>query len=168
MTRSLAIQDAGLKAAQVLRDQGVVGRLGVDVISVREGDHWRHDAIEINLRKGGTTHPFLTLQFLTGGHYDPESGLFRTADGRSRCYVASDNLEDPRFRCLTPDDLIDIAVMNDLHFNSATQEGVFFHLIGALSEFGKLGIVSVAKDQAGAEGLYRKTAALLQREADRG
>ena len=29
-------------------------------------------AIEINLRKGGTTHPFLTLQFLTDGRYDAD------------------------------------------------------------------------------------------------
>jgi hypothetical protein len=43
---------------------------------------------------------------------------------------------------LTPDDLIDIAVMNGLHFHSATQEGVAFHLLGALSEFGKLGLLS--------------------------
>ena len=28
---------------------------------------WTPYAIELNLRKGGTTHPFLTLQFLTDG-----------------------------------------------------------------------------------------------------
>ena len=38
---------------------------------------WTSYAIEINLRKGGTTHPFLTLQFLTDGRYDAETGLFR-------------------------------------------------------------------------------------------
>ena len=41
---------------------------------------WTPYAIEINLRKGGTTHPFLTLQFLTDGRYDPATGLFLTAE----------------------------------------------------------------------------------------
>ena len=33
-------------------------------------------ALEINLRMVGTTHPFLALQFLTGGKLDRETGLF--------------------------------------------------------------------------------------------
>ena len=40
---------------------------------------------------------------------------------------------------MTPYDLVDIAVLNGLHFHAAAGEGVAFHLIGALSEFGKLG-----------------------------
>ena len=35
-------------------------------------------AIELNLRKGGTTHPYLTLQFLTDGVYDAQRALFLT------------------------------------------------------------------------------------------
>ena len=42
------------------------------------------DAIEINLRKGGTTHPFLTLQFLTDGTYDPEAAVFTAPGARRR------------------------------------------------------------------------------------
>ena len=43
---------------------------------------WTPYAIELNLRKGGTTHPFLTLQFLTDGRYDGERGVFLTPSGR--------------------------------------------------------------------------------------
>ena len=32
---------------------------------------WKLAALEINLRMGGTTHPYLALQFLTGGQLDP-------------------------------------------------------------------------------------------------
>ena len=42
----------------------------------RRDGGWTPYAIELNLRKGGTTHPFLTLQFLTGGAYDGDAGLF--------------------------------------------------------------------------------------------
>ena len=55
----------------------MIGRFAVDFVVVREqADAWSPYAIELNLRKGGTTHPFLTLQFLTGGAYDPETALF--------------------------------------------------------------------------------------------
>lgn len=160
----LAIQDAGIRVAEVLRDRGVIGRFGVDFVSCRRLNGWEHRAIEINLRKGGTTHTYLMLQFLTDGHYDVESGRYKTPTGQTRCYYASDNLVDPSYRGLSPDDLIDIAVENNLHFDSAVQQGVVFHLIGALSEFGKLGIVCVADRLARAKALYRDTVAVLDRE----
>ncbi|MBD0275598.1 MAG: carboxylate-amine ligase, partial [Acetobacteraceae bacterium] len=129
---------------------------------------WRHLAIEINLRKGGTTHPFQMLEFLTDGRYDPETGLFVTPAGQPRCYYASDNLEAEHYRGLTPSDLIDIAALNGLHFNGACQEGVAFHLIGALSEFGKLGVVCIGGSHERAEALYRRTIEVLDRECSAG
>ena len=48
--------------------------------TVREQNEWKAYAIEINLRKGGTTHPFLTLQFLTDGAYDADKGSLRVLD----------------------------------------------------------------------------------------
>ncbi|WP_158258584.1 peptide ligase PGM1-related protein [Rhodopila globiformis] len=162
----LAIQTEGAKVARLLAGRGVLGRFGVDFVSVREGNVWRNYGIEINLRKGGTTHPFLMLQFLTGGRYDPASGLFRTPPGQPRFYYASDNLESPRYRGLTPADLVDIAVLNGLHYDGTTQEGVVFHLIGALSEFGKLGVVCVGSSPDRALALYRRTVDILDREQD--
>src|SRR5262249_18955348 len=88
----LEIQARGLQAAQALVAKGVLGRFGVDFISVKQGDNWRHVAIEVNLRKGGTTHPFQMLQFLTDGQYDQTTGQFLTTAGQPRCYYASDNL----------------------------------------------------------------------------
>lgn len=159
-----AIQARGAKVAQALLRKGVLGRFGVDFISVKQGDAWRHVAIEINLRKGGTTHPFLMLQYLTDGAYDADTGEFLTPSGRPCCYYASDNLEAERYRGLTPYDLVDIAVMNGLHFHAATSEGVAFHLIGALSEFGKLGVVCIGRTQERADDLYRRTVEILDRE----
>jgi hypothetical protein len=160
----LDIQTQGRKAARALASKGVLGRFGIDFISVKEGDVWRHVAIEINLRKGGTTHPFLMLQFVTDGRYDADTGEFLTPAGGPRCYYASDNLESERYQGLTPYDLVDIAVVNGLHFHAATMEGVAFHLIGALSEFGKLGVVCIGQTQERADALYRKTLEVLDAE----
>ena len=161
----LDIQEEGCKAARVLRDRGVLGRFGVDFISVREEEGWSHYAIEVNLRKGGTTHPYLMLQFLTDGDYDPATGLYHAPGGRPCFYYASDNIEDERYRGLTPDDLIDIAVQNGLHFHGATQQGVVFHMIGALSQFGKLGMVCVSSAPEKARRLYDETIEILNRES---
>jgi hypothetical protein len=143
----------------------VLGRFGVDFVCVPGSDGWEIAAIEINLRKGGTTHTFQTLQYLTGGRYEPDSGLFRTPTGQPRYYYATDNLTKQLYRRLIPEDLIDIAVEHDLHFDQTTQQGVTFNLIGALSEFGKLGVVSIADSLERASNVYERTVAILDREA---
>jgi hypothetical protein len=148
----------------VLAQQGVLGRFGIDFISIRHGDHWEHAATEINLRKGGTTHPFLMLQGLTDGTYDPHYGLFRAPNEQPRYYYATDNLQSAAYRGLTPQDFADIVIKQDLHFHCATQHGVTFHLIGALSEYGKLGTVCIGDSPASADNIYRDTVAVLDRE----
>ncbi len=164
----LQIQESGLKAAQVLAEKGVLGRFAIDFLSVKHGDEWRHYAIEINLRKGGTTHPFMMLEFLTEGRYDPASGDFITPSGHPRCYYASDNLASDAYRGLIPSDLIDIAALNGLHFDGACQQGVVFHLIGALSEFGKLGVLCIGPTHEKAEALYQRTTKVLDHESGAG
>ena len=104
------LQDAGERVAAVLHDRGVLGRFGVDFVVVRQGGRWRPYAIEINLRKGGTTHPFWMLDFLTDGAYDRATGLYRTPTGQTRYYVATDNLHEERYVGLSPADLVGIAV----------------------------------------------------------
>lgn len=103
----------------------------------------------------------MMLQFLTGGACDPATGLFRTPTGQTRGYFATDNLESARYRGLTPADLVDLSVANELHFDATTAEGVVFHLIGALSEFGKLGVVCVGATRERAQALYERTVAIL-------
>lgn len=159
-----SLQAAGARIGEVLRGYGVLGRFSVDFVTVRDGDEWRHHAIEINLRKGGTTLPFQMLQFLTDGRYDPARCEFLTPTGQQRVYRASDNLCRPEYRRLTPDDLVDLIVEHRLHFDPTRQQGVVFNLIGALSEHGKLGLVSIADTPENADDLYRRTVAVIDRE----
>lgn len=160
----LAIQDEGRKAAAVLARYGVLGRFAIDFISVRDKDGWRHQAIEINLRKGGTTHPFLALQYLTGGSFDPQTGEFSTRAGEVRSYFATDNLESARYRGLLPEALIGLVKRHGLHFDAESQTGVVFHMLGAVTHFGKLGLVCVAETPQAAEALYGRTVDILDGE----
>jgi hypothetical protein len=161
----LEIQQMGERVADVLRQHGVIGRFGIDFVSVKQEGKWDHYAIEINLRKGGTTHPFMMLEFLTDGSYDAHTGLYLMPNGAPRFYYASDNLQNPLYQGLSPEDLIDISVMHQLHFHSTTQCGVVFHLISALSEFGKLGVVCIAESSKQAHVIYNDTVRILNHEA---
>jgi PGM1 C-terminal domain len=160
------IQDESRKIGAILQLEGVLGRFSIDWVSVPTNQGWRHYAIEINLRKGGTTLPYQMLQFLTDGRIDDETGAFRTPLGQERCYRATDNLVDERLRRLIPEDLMDILVERNLHFAETTQKGVVFSLISALSEHGKLGLVAIAETPEGADALFDKTIEVLLEEAE--
>ncbi|MBK9736036.1 MAG: carboxylate-amine ligase [Saprospiraceae bacterium] len=152
------------KISEKMNELGVRGRYGIDFMSRKVNDVWEHYAIEINLRKGGTTHPFLMLQFLTNGEYDPKRGVFILPDGTERYYFATDNLQSDKFKGLIPDDLIDIAMHHSLHYNQSKEEGVIFHLISTLSQYGKIGLTSIGKSRESAEFYYKKVIYVLDQE----
>jgi len=161
---SLITREAA-KVGKRLAEEGVIGRFALDFVVVRSKDgKWDPYAIEINLRKGGTTHPFLTLQFLTDGTYDPETATFTAPNGRQKFFVASDHVESPLYRTLTPDDLFDIVVRNGLHFGQTRQTGVVFHMMSALGELGRVGLTAVGNSHEEAEALYTRAVAILGQE----
>ena len=54
-----AITREAVKVGERLASEGVIGRFAMDFVAVRSADgSWEPYAIELNLRKGGTTHPF--------------------------------------------------------------------------------------------------------------
>jgi PGM1 C-terminal domain len=160
-----SIQDAARAIGRVLAERGVVSRFGVDFFAGRRPDaSWETFALEINLRIGGTTHPFLALQFLTGGQLDSESGHFFSPDGRPKYYRSTDNLQSPSYRGLCPDDLIDLVTVNRLHYSHATESGALFHMIGALSQYGKVGLTAIGGSPEEAESIYEGAIAVMDRE----
>ena len=155
-----------VKVGERLASEGVIGRFAMDFVAVRQPDGtWSSYAIELNLRKGGTTHPFLTLQFLTDGLYDPETAVFLSPSGRPKYFIASDHVENPAYRSLTPDDLFDIGVRRGLHFDQARQTGVVFHMMSALGEYGRTGLTAVGESPEEARALYDTAVATLDEEA---
>jgi hypothetical protein len=160
----LITQEAA-KVGRRLAKEGVIGRFALDFVVVRvENGTWEPYAIEINLRKGGTTHPFLTLQFLTDGTYDAETGIFTAPGGQQKFFVASDHVESPQYRTLTPDDLFDIVVRHHLHFNQTRQTGVVFHMMSALGELGRTGLTAVGNSHEDAKATYDRAVTVLDQE----
>ena len=160
---AVPIGNMARQVACKMKTMGVIGRFAIDFISVKQNNEWKHYAIEINLRKGGTTHPYLMLQYLTDGNYDAGSGNYFTANGQQRYYFFSDNLQSKNYKGLTPHDLIEITTVNDLLYDGSNQEGVMFHMIGALSQYGKLGVLCVASSPGKTTELYDRTIAVLEK-----
>jgi hypothetical protein len=162
-----AITRDAAKVGDLLRDAGVIGRFALDFVVTRADEKaaWETYAIEINLRKGGTTHPFLTLQFLVGGTYDAETATFTAPNGRKKYLVASDHLESPRYRGYTPDDLFDLVVTRGLHFGQVCQTGVVFHMLSALGSRGRLGLTAVGNSPEEAREIFAHAKRVLDDEA---
>jgi len=159
------VQEAALRIGSVLAAKGVVSRFSIDFLAYPSGPGGRRlQALEINLRMGATTHPFLALRFLTGGELEPRTGLFLSPDGLAKYYRATDNLQSESYRGLLPEDLIDILTFNRLHYDHGSETGVLFHLMGALSEFGKVGLTAIGNTPRQADELYARTVSILDRE----
>jgi hypothetical protein len=163
---SRLISDYAMTIGGRLAQLGVLGRFAVDFVVVKDqAGVWTPYAIELNLRKGGTTHPFLTLQFLTEGTYDAVSGVFRTAGGDEKHLVATDHLEHDALKALTVDDLFHIVVSRRLHFDHSHQTGVVLHMLRSLTEAGRVGLTAVGDTAEHAEEIYERASAIIIEEA---
>jgi hypothetical protein len=154
----LTIQREALKIGEVLAGEGVVGSFGIDFL-VSGRDVYLS---EINLRLGGTTHPFWMARLATASTYDAASGELRRPDGEARCYVATDNLKSDRFRGHSPADVISLVDQGGLGFDPASGTGVALHLLGAVPGTGKFGATCIAATAEAAEELYRALVELVE------
>jgi hypothetical protein len=156
------------KIGERLAREGVLGRFALDFIVRKNADgDWESYAIEINLRKGGTTAPFLILQFLTDGRYDAGSGVFLTAEDQTRYYVASDHVESEEYRRFNTTRLFDIVSVHGLHFNHADQTGVVMHMISDVGELGRLGVTAIGRTPDDAQRILKEFVGVLDEEAEK-
>jgi hypothetical protein len=151
----LEIQEQGLAVAETLATHGVIGPFGIDFIVRPNGEGWDIFLTEINLRMGGTSHPFFMARFMTEGAYDPATGDL-IADGRAKHYVANDNLKSPSYVGLRPAVVIDAIHRAGIAFDHARKTGVTLHLMGALPKYGKAGGLAIGDSPEEADALYRR------------
>jgi hypothetical protein len=159
---------------EALASKGACGRYGVDFLAVRtqslvehnETTHeqWVLHALEINLRQGGTTHPYETLRLVSSiGSYDESTGLYRVLD-RPKFYTASDSIHAEHYKGLLPSDLLSIMRDNNIGFRHDTRTGVVFHLMGSLSQYGKVGVTCIGDSHDEAQSLHNEIMHVLERE----
>jgi hypothetical protein len=161
---AIAIGREARKVGERLSREGVIGRFAVDFVAVRNGGAWSPYAVEINLRNGGTSHPVFTLQALTDGEYEEATGKFFAGDGREKHYVATDDLESPAYRTLTPDDALDIAEAEHIGWDDERQTGVALHMVSAIAVAGRIGLTAIGDSPDEAEALYDRVRSVFDAE----
>jgi hypothetical protein len=137
------IASEALKVGRRLAREGVIGRAAVDFATVQRDGTWEPYALEINLRCGGTTHPLFALTSLTDGVYDPLAGEWRTRLGDIKHYAATDHLDSPAYRSLTPDDLLDVVEEKGLGWDAEREVGVVLHMVSAIAVAGRIGLTAI-------------------------
>jgi len=150
-----AVTAAARRVAEVLAAEGVIGSFGIDFVVVPHGDGHAAYLSEINLRLGGTTHPFWMARLVSGGAYDEERGEL-LAGGAPCSYVATDNLRSPALVGRRPGEVIDAVDGLGLGFDASTGTGITLHLLGALARYGKMGAVCIGRSPEEADELDRR------------
>jgi hypothetical protein len=154
------IRAAAERVARVLAARGVIGYFGVDFFVVPDGDRHRVYLAEINLRVGGTTHPFGMASLVTEGRYDPAGGHL-VAGGRAKSYLATDNLKSASLVGCHPQEVIDRVDRLGLGYDRRRRAGATLHLLGALREYGKMGVTCIGDTEEEARQRYREVVAAL-------
>jgi hypothetical protein len=156
------IVEEALKVGRRLAAEGAVGRFGVDFVVVRRDDgEWDAWAVEINLREGGTSHPYGTLWLLTDGSMDEDKRAFRLPGGEERCYFASDNVEDERYRSLRLLDVLRAAQDAGLVYDPGRSTGLVLHMLRSLEVEGRIAAVAIGRDPDEAHTFYVRLVELL-------
>ena len=161
---SPVIVEHARRVGEALADEGAIGRFGVDFVVARSGgDAWRAAAIEINLREGGTSHPYGTLWLLTDGTLGDGGTAFRLPDGAERVYFAIDVLSDPAWKGLRASDLLHEA--RDLLYDPSSRTGVVLYMLRSLESEGRLSAVAIGETPEDANQRYLALAGVLDRMA---
>lgn len=149
-----------------LAELGARGRLSVDFVAVRQGT-WDVLAIEVNLRKGGTTHPLTALRHLVPGRYDAEGGCWLAEAGGTRCYASTDNMLDARWQGLRPAAAIEGVEVSGAGFDGSRGTGVVLHALSGLAVDGRCGATAIAQSPGEADELLEQTQAAIGAAAAR-
>ena len=156
------------KVGAALAAKGALGRFSVDFVTAADASGaWEVSAIEVNLRKGGTTHPYAALRNLVPGRYDVATGGWIAEDGSARAYTSSDNLVHESWLGLEPADVIDWVARAGLQFDPATKVGTVLHMLAGLAIDGRCGVTAIAKTPEESDEMYEAVRVTIQRLADR-
>ncbi len=147
------LAEHGRRVGEALARKGAVGRFALDFAAVENGGAWQVVGLEINLRKGGTTHPYACLRNLVPGRYDAEAGVWRADAGGTRAYVATDNMVDPAWTGLAPTEVIARIRQAGLQFDPTRGTGVVLLMLSGLAIDGRFAVVAIGRDQGEAQNL---------------
>lgn len=143
------------KIGRVMKNKGISGYFAVDFLVFSNKGKRESSVIEINVRQGGTTHPYQTAKLLTDSKYYVASGLLINPEGKPVYYRSNDNLilENPQN---DPQAFLDYMQSNGIFFDKEKKIGAVFHLLSALEDYGKVGYTVIGHDLESVEKISNK------------
>jgi hypothetical protein len=144
----------GVAVGRELGSLGASGRFSLDFVVARDdtpGAEPRIFGLEINLRKGGTTHPYAALRNVVPGRYEVDPGRWVATDGSERAYSATDNLQDDAWTDLEPTAVIAAVAHAGLEFDTTAGSGVILHMLSGLAIDGRFGLTAIARTREEAD-----------------
>mmetsp|Transcript_29754 Transcript_29754/g.64430 ORF Transcript_29754/g.64430 Transcript_29754/m.64430 type:complete len:752 (-) Transcript_29754:41-2296(-) len=163
------VVEYGKKVGEQLEANGIVGHFSADFLATKNpiDGSWDLNALEINLRQGGTTHPHAHMALLCGGQLN-DDGIFHLLNGDPRFYVATDCYRDDGLKGMDEADLI-ASLQNDedphaikVKWDPESKTGVVFHLFRFLFPYGRVGFAAIGSNSDHAQILYDDAVSLLK------
>lgn len=154
--RKLIIRE-GEKISSWLANKGIVGNFAIDYVVTynKNGENPKVYPIEINLRKGGATHPFRLAYFLTGAKYNPKSGLLQCGK-KPIYYKAVDFIESEKYKGLKPMEIISLINDSTISFKKNTKKGALVYMPGMVEESGRFGAICIGQSYDDVERYYKR------------
>ncbi|MFA4995652.1 MAG: ATP-grasp domain-containing protein [Patescibacteria group bacterium] len=160
--RKLIIKE-GNKIAEWMAKKGIIGNFAIDFVVVHPEGSKNPIVypIEINLRKGGTTHPFRIAFFLTGAKYNKNRGILHCGKVLIH-YLSMDIIESEKYKKIKPMKLIELVHNSKISFNKNTKKGALVYMPGMVKEFGRFGAICIGHSDSEAKRIYNKMIKLIE------
>ncbi len=153
----------GQKIGKYVSKLGARGIISIDFLATKNHlvDDWYLWGIEINARKGGTTHSYIWSKWLTQSEYDQTRGTL-TAKSGEISYHSSEYFTAPGLENISPINILSTIKDAGLDYNCKKQAGIFVHMISTVPKFGKFGATIIGHSKEEITDYWVKLEQLLE------
>ena len=157
----------GYRVSEAASKKGARGIVSVDFLATKDTPDvpWILWGMEINARKGATTHPYYWTRWLTDAAYSADTGKLTCPAGET-VYCASEFFSDPQLHLVAPSFILDDLKKSGLDYQHRSRSGVFVHMLSSVQRFSKVGATVIARDSAETDRLSQAFRERLKRLAD--
>ena len=153
----------GQRVGRLLAERQVIGALSIDFAAARDhGQQWRLYALEVNLRRGGTTAPIVVLSSLLPGSYDAY-GRWRASRWIGEVLLRHGPRWGPAVDRAAPGSGHRWRRSAGLEFDRQTGTGVVLHMLSGIAIDGRFGMTAVGGSAHEAKQLFAAVRPVVNR-----
>tara|TARA_B100000925_G_scaffold289712_1_gene273221 strand:+ start:1858 stop:3381 length:1524 start_codon:yes stop_codon:yes gene_type:complete len=150
------VSEVAIQIGKKLKNLNVFGVTSIDYLISESNGEMKCFVIELNLRKGGTTHPFMLSNFALQNEGSFREGGLIDKNNVSYSYRSNDNFYPCKEFVSDTSDIINRAKRASILFSRKKSKGVIFHLLNGFSDSGKVGYTVIAPSKVEVEN-YEST-----------